>query len=794
MLSRKRPIVACSFHICNQYTVRKYKFENFRLTRNVFSLALVLMLLHSNLQSQEIKGKIISSQNKQAIPGVSVIADDTVATVSDSEGNYKMTLVPGKHSVIFRLISFHSETRLITLGQNEELVLNISLDEDVRELGIVVVSAGRFEQNLEEVTVSMEVLKPEMIEKRNSFAMDEAVDFIPGVNVIDGQANIRGGSGWSYGAGSRVQILVDDLPQLTADANDAKWNFLPLENLEQVEVIKGASSVLFGSSALNGVINIRTAYPRDTPSTKINLSTGFYDKAYITTDRKYSLNYHDGLSFYHGVNFLHSRKIDRLDLVAGGNFFKDNGYRQGENETRGRVNVNLRYRFKVDGLSAGIHLNTMINDATIFFLWKNDTSGAYLPAINTLSESKTYRTNIDPYITYAGKKGSVHKLRTRWFNTTNKNNTDQDSKGDLFYAEYQYQKQFSKSLTLTTGLVNSTSIVSSELYGDHDGNQFAGYLQADYKWRKFSFSAGGRAEKSQVDAIKDTLTPVFRAGINYHVFERTYMRASAGQGYRFPSIAERFIKTTVGGANIFPNPGLASENGTSMEIAIRQIFQFGKIRGYIDAAVFQNEYENMIEFAFAFWEPALGIFEGNGFKSVNVGDTKIRGLEFTTGMEFNTGKEAAFVFQAGYTFLDPRQLTYDSTYVSMIGDFNVLGSDSTNFLKYRYEHLVRADLDFTFRAFSAGMSARYNSRMINIDKIFTNGILDGFFSPGLGIGDYRKYHRGGDLVLDMRVGYQVTKNVELSLSVKNILNHIYMQRPADMQPPRTFTFIAGVKF
>jgi iron complex outermembrane receptor protein len=110
----------------------------------------------------------------------------------------------------------------------------------------------------------MEVIKPSLVENTNATTMESIVDQVPGVNVIDGQANIRGGAGWSYGAGSRVLVLVDDIPQLSADASDAKWTFIPTENLEQVEVIKGATSALFGSSALNGVINFRTAYPRDT--------------------------------------------------------------------------------------------------------------------------------------------------------------------------------------------------------------------------------------------------------------------------------------------------------------------------------------------------------------------------------------------------------------------------------------------------------------------------------------------------------------------------------------------------
>ncbi len=309
-----RPIIQFRSFFYNQYKMRNHLCLFF------------FVLLFQNVNSQVLTGTVTSENGNEPLPGVSVVSDDTSGTFTDSLGRYTLTLSPGNHAIEFRMISFNTEKRNITLNQNETTVLNIVLKGNAKELGVVVISAGKFEQRVEDVTVSMEVLKPELIEKRNSTAMDEAVDYIPGVNIIDGQANIRGGSGWSYGAGSRVQVLVDDLPQLSADANDAKWNFYPVENLEQIEVIKGASSVLFGSSALNGVINIRTAYPRDTPLTKINCFTGFYDKAFITTNNvKYSLNFHNGLTFFNGLYFFHSRKIKRLDVVAGGNFLNDNG-------------------------------------------------------------------------------------------------------------------------------------------------------------------------------------------------------------------------------------------------------------------------------------------------------------------------------------------------------------------------------------------------------------------------------------------------------------------------------------
>ena len=173
----------------------------------------------------------------------------------------------GSHAVEFKFIGYTTSSQKVNIKEGETVSLDISLGVEATELGVMVVSAGKFEQKLEEVTVSMDVMKGSLIQSKNTTTMEDAMQQVPGVNILDGQANIRGGSGFSYGAGSRVMVLVDDLPLLTADAGDVKWNFIPVENIEQVEVIKGASSALFGSSAMNGVINFRTSYPKDTAHT-----------------------------------------------------------------------------------------------------------------------------------------------------------------------------------------------------------------------------------------------------------------------------------------------------------------------------------------------------------------------------------------------------------------------------------------------------------------------------------------------------------------------------------------------
>ena len=757
------------------------------------SLLFVLFISLTQLmfaQDANLTGKLVDDKTNEPLIGVIVFVDTTSKASTDVNGVYNLSLAPGSYQISFKMLSYETGKQNVILNAGEKKALNFRMKSSGTELNTVVISAGKFEQKLEEVTVSMEVLKPQLIESKNVVNMEEAMEFIPGVTIIDGQANIRGGSGWSYGAGSRVQLLVDDLPQLTADANDTKWNFLPIENLEQVEVIKGASSVLFGSSALNGVINVRTAYPKAKPLTKVSFFTGVYDRPVFKIDGKeYDLKWWgDKVLRTSGFSFFHSQQVGNLDLVVGENVFDDQGYREGEKEQRGRFNFNTRYRFKkVEGLSAGVNMNTMAGVSTIFFLFKNDTSGAYTPAPGTLSNSRTYRTNIDPFVTYSNKRAGTFRFRSRWFNTTNENNTDQNSKAILFYSELQYQKTIKENLNIIGGLVNTNSTVESELYGDHTGVQQAGYIQGDFKYKKFSVSGGARAERSKIDSIQEKWTPVFRGGINFNPVKGTYIRASVGQGYRFPSVAEKFIKTNVGSVVIYPNADLESERGVSYEIGVKQLFGFKKWTGYIDVAVFRNEYKNMIEFSFAQWGASSEPLIGNGFKSLNIGDTRIEGIDASLFISGSLGKNWKVNAMTSITLLDPRQVSYDSAFIVKVGGIGtVMGSDSTDFLKYRSKSMIKADLGVEWKKFEIGLSVRYTSRMENIDKIFVSGLLDFAFQPGLGIGHYRKYHRHGDTIYDLRTSWTISDNVKLSFIVKNLTNYIYMQRPADMQPPRMF--------
>ncbi|MEY4595139.1 MAG: hypothetical protein RIQ47_1549, partial [Bacteroidota bacterium] len=391
-------------------------------------------------------------------------------------------------------------------------------------------------------------------------------------------------------------------------------------------------------------------------------------------------------------------------------------------------------------------------------------------------------------------KGNSHKLRTRYFLTDNRNNTNQSSKAIVNYGEYQYQHKFGDYFTTTGGMMVAVNNVTSELYGDHIGLQTGVYAQGDFNYNRWNISAGARAEKYSVDDRNEQWAPVIRTGVNYQLTEGTFLRGSYGQGYRFPSIAELFVKTNVGSLSIYPDSVLKPERGWSAELGVKQGFMVRDWKGYVDVAVFQNEYNDMMEFTFAQWgNPLVDPLFGFGFSSVNIGNTRIRGVELSMAGEGKLSEKTSLRILGGYTYLDPRLVSFDSTWLAKTDTANVLGSAKSDFLKYRYQHTAKLDVELNRPKWMVGASIRYTSFMENIDNIFVSPLFEIAF-PGFGVGYYREHHHKGDAIVDFRSAWKFKQGMELSFVVKNIFNYIYMQRPADMQPPRQFVLTARVEF
>jgi len=897
-----------------------------------------LLVSVSALYAEKLKGTILDAFTREPLIGVTILDKETGSgTVTDFDGYYELNVISLPVRIQFSYVGYQTEERVLkTLPPKYDLVLQAN-NEVLEE---VVVTAGRFEQRMTDVTVSMELLKPEALRSQAPTDLSSTLQTLPGVEVIDKQPSIRGGGGWTYSVGSRCQVMMDEMTILNPKTGEINWNNVPLENVAQVEVVKGASSVLYGSSALNGVINVRTQRPGLTPATKLSAYVGIYDNynKYKYTGAR--------LPLYYGAEASHSRRVGDFDVSGAISGFKDESFRdQGFND-RVRLGGNMTYHAPMPDnkyLNVGVNMNYVANKYGDFFIWRSPKDPIH-PSPLTNMGRKEHNFNIDPFLNYDdAEKGISHKLRTRFYLTSDnlitpspvmtteelvkwgatsfdldkvqgyidqiKKFTDggmalQDALLITFkdvalpvmsedwmtailngidlvkngfgytgtvaelqdalayamsiatdetptrpeltyngYLDYQFAKQWESGVRLTTGVNWSHITNTANITGTHHTDNVAAYLQYDHRIAdRLSLSAGLRLEYYRMDdQYKEAniqigkwlcpVRPVFRAGLNWEIYKAGFLRASFGQGYRNPSITEKFARKDIGGVGVYPNHDIKPESGYNAEIGYKQLYKFGPVSGTFDVAAFYTEYQNMIEYQFGLFRNSdysminsmydvmdevenviNGIKEtkslsgagiGIGAQFVNVNHARIYGAEVSTAGMVDIMKDMNLRYSIGYTFTEPedmdneKRIEEEKTYTDPLQMKNK--SNDSKYLKYRNKHSFKTTIDYTYKWLSLGVNMSYRSKILAVDYLMVDervkeekDLMDYArmfifgYEDGLSLHDYWMENNTGIFTMDLRCSVRFKEHVEMQFMVNNLLNTEYSFRPMALAPPRTF--------
>lgn len=771
--------------------------------KNIAGLIIsILWTFQTTMSGQSLlSGLVTDKESQEPLISVTVSVKGTnQGTTTDLDGKYQLRLKEGTQTIVFSYIGFVTLEKEVVCDGKSPIDLNVSLSVGALIGETIIVTEGRYEKKLEESTVSIDVIGAQQIESNNVTSLDEIVKKASGVQITDGQISIRGGAGYAYGVGSRVLFMVDGQPLLSAELSDVKWNYMPVENAEQIEIIKGSASVLYGSGALNGVINLRTAYPKGAKSyTAFSMYAGIYDQPRIDSMRWFDPKEEGAaMPMFSGLYFAHRERLHKnVDLVIGGNIHLANGYYQGVDERRFRFNFNTRFRVpKSDGrISYGLNGNIMYHEDGRFFMAKDMASNAYLN-LDTIYRDRYYSITIDPYFTAFDRFENKHDVRARWFRISKVQPGD-DSDADIFSLEYQFQRTFAKEWVVTAGVRGQFLNVNSILFADVNafyteralftGGSVAAYAQVDKKFfDRLSVTLGLRWEGFVVDTNFIPTLPIVRAGLNFEATPNDFIRASFGQGFRLPSMAERYFNERIPGTffGIYPNPDLLPETGWSTELAYRRVFRGKNFKIYADLAFFWMEYDNMVEFALG------GHSQGPGFSFINISKARIAGWEFSTQGEVRIGKVPLRIW-GGYTYSFPGDLSADTSKLRdpavFIGELfrtlaeGVTRQDYPNILKYRRMHTVRMDVETELWGLTLGTALTYNSFMDHIDALFEYN----FITPKLS--NFRLIHNKGYWLWDLRIGYRFNDKQRINLVVQNVLNEEYASRPAQMGAPRSFS-------
>ena len=791
-------------------------------------LLVFILFCCQTLWSQTLQIEVLDAQTNARIEDASITVKGSTP-IQSQNGFFSFTPASLPIQLLIKAPFYISDT--IILQEVPSTLLKVVLQAQVQDQKTVVVSAGKRRQAIEDIPVSMEIIRPQLIDNKGITDLEQAVDQTPGVYTMDGQVSIRGGSGFAYGTGSRVLLLWNGMPLLSGYAGDTQWNAIPMEQASQVEVMKGAASVLYGSGALNGIIALAEKEPTLTPVTKVKVQYGLYG-----APRRSSLKWWTTPPMNQQLEVFHSALKKRFGYTISTTGFHNDGYRLGESEFRGRVSGTIYAKAILDKrLKAGLGYNFQVQKTGNFLIWQNDSLG-YTPSgygdttagVSTVSYNFGQRLFLDPYAKFIDKNNNLHQLKTRlyWVSNENLSNPSQSNAATISYADYTFQHKFGQGSTLSTGITAIQNVVNSELFGNHNSQNYAAYSQLEYHKNKLDLSAGVRLEYFEMDGNKpdsqfqlpgkDSLFvpvyPVLRTGLHYALKPFTHLRASFGQGIRYPSVAERFTQTSVGALNIFPNPELRPEIGWAGEIGIKQGFKIGNWKAMIDAALFLNQYSNMMEFSFIYYNPITqqplnplnpspediefltsgqyNISDWVGFQAQNAEKARISGLDLSFNSAGRLGN-VELVSLIGYTYMNPISLNSNPQYVANFSD------TTTNMLKYRFKHLAKADVEATYQKISFGASMRYNSFMRNIDRVFEDDLdpsltSEVYILPGLKA--YRQQFNGGNLVFDARFAYLLKEQYRVSFIVNNLFNAEVTSRPGDIQAPRLFMLQLQAKF
>ena len=792
---------------------------------SVMGLFFLVSLLPSLMAQQKavFQGVVIDAEDGGPLVGANIKLkkDFSTGTISDQEGRFSILLDPGSYTFILSFIGMETDSVNVSLHPGEKLEKQIVLYPVWKELEGVEVKVSKFDKRIEDITVSMEVLKPRLIENKNTRSIETVLDYAPGLNIMDNEPQIRGGSGFTFGVGSKVAILIDDMPMISGDAGRPFWDLIPVENIQHIEVIKGASSVLSGTSALSGAIHIMTASPDKKPVTKITTYTGFY-----SSPRDPLMKWWDDYPYIAGVSFLHSKQYGSVDVVLGGNVDFDHGYqgapRPGPlvNDTisdftdkqmrseKYRLNFNIKkHSKKHQGLNFGVNGNFMLHSTPLTLAWLDDSSGFYRAYPGAVYLQDQFIFYLDPFINIYTGEGMKHSIKARILHNNSIMTNNQSVMNTLLFGDYQFMRtyDFIKGFELIGGISFTQSFVTADMYkasGSSFNRQFnvSAYAQVENQFKGIiNTSVGARGEYFQLNDSITALKPIIRAGINFKLYPGTFLRLSYGQGFRFPSITERYIKTSAGSFGVFDNPGLKPESSWNTEIGLKQGFKFKNYFGYLDIAGFIQEYNNTIEYLFGFWDSTYS-FAYAGFKFLNTGRSRIIGIDVSQTGSSKLGNKTGIRMMAGYSYIMPRTLDPDIVFAR---DYNPDPSQRVgysysstsvdphkNILKYRFLHTLKADIEIYTRQLSIGYSIKYFSKIENLDKAiadFERVTLStgGTLQPILYM-DYFAEHNNGNTVMDGRISYEFAKKHKVSLICNNFLNRSYSLRPLKAEEIRSF--------
>ena len=302
----------------------------------IISVLLYFCVLSANAQKGEIQG--IVSDDLAVIAFTNVYLEGTkLGTSSDENGRYTLkNIPPGTYKLKATALGYRDFSKNIAVGANEKLNVPIRLTAASEQLEEMVVTGTLKAVSRSESPVPVEVYSPTFLKKNPTASIFEALQNVNGVrpqincNVCNtGDIHINGLEG------PYTLVLIDGMPIVSGLGTVYGLSGIPNSLIEQIEIVKGPASSLYGSEAVGGLINIITKNALEAPDFaadafltgwgEYNLDVGAKIDMGKKTDLLVGINYFnfDELVDNNGDNFTDLTLQDRISIFQKWNFQRE---------------------------------------------------------------------------------------------------------------------------------------------------------------------------------------------------------------------------------------------------------------------------------------------------------------------------------------------------------------------------------------------------------------------------------------------------------------------------------------
>ena len=542
----------------------------------------VLMLIFVAAKAQNSDANIIGHVvcNGEHLPFVNVVVKGTtIGTATDVTGHYQLNNMPvGDIVLVADAIGYKPQEIEIKTEKDNTSEIHFDLKEDVLGLEEVVITGDRNAVNRKESTVITTAITPKMAQLTQSEVLAQSLNFCPGLRVENDCQNCGFTQLRMNGLeGPYSQVLINGRPIFSGLAGVYGLEMIPSNMVEQIEVVRGGGSALYGSNAIAGTVNIILKEP-----IKNSFEFGY-------TSGMIGLGY-DNPAFTNEVNA--NASVVSSDNTAGMSLFafcRDNQPFDANDDSYSEISELKNVTFGSNLFYRPSNKNKL--SADIFVINENRRGGNKFNSVeheSDIAESVkhgiyTGALTFDQYLKGSDKisifVSSMYINRDSYYGANQDMSAYGNTKNMTYDAGVNYVNNWDEA-SLVAGIENqgewlkdmklgypdfeNAVILNNEIIGiphtenttvaNQNKNTTGVYAQLEYEFARFKVSGGLRYDHYNIqekvhngeDISGDVLSP--RLNLLFDLNERMQFRANYSSGYRAPQIFDEDLHIETSGA------------------------------------------------------------------------------------------------------------------------------------------------------------------------------------------------------------------------------------------------------